>query len=200
MTTGQTFRCLLCHSFTNSKNGMRRHLRNSQKRTDLLNEELSYTCKICGQLFWSIAERTKHISVNHPAASATLEKCFLCLHISPNRHALRRHFQRMHPNQPFFENVSFKCADCGLLFPQRQLLVSHVRAEHPKAVSFQFAHCLTQLKNRRSLEAHIGQHRKCVMFIVEMQACWALGRGHLDLAAKAILNGYDKCCGLEVKA
>jgi len=73
-TTGPTFRCPLCPSVTNSKNGMRRHLRNSHKRTDLLNEELSYKCKICGELFWSIAERTKHISGNHPAASATLEK------------------------------------------------------------------------------------------------------------------------------
>ena len=27
----------------------------SHKRTDLLNEELSYKCKICGELFWSIA-------------------------------------------------------------------------------------------------------------------------------------------------
>ena len=158
-TTGPTFRCPLCPSVTNSKNGMRRHLRNSHKRTDLLNEELSYKCKHCGDLFWSIAERTKHISGNHPDASAALEKCFLCLHISPNRHALRRHFQRMHPNQPLFESVSFKCADCGLLFPQRQLLASHVRAEHPKAVSFQCAHCPTQLKNKKSLEAHIGQHR-----------------------------------------
>ena len=40
-TSGITFRCPLCTSVTNSKNGMRRHLRNSHKRTDLLNEELS---------------------------------------------------------------------------------------------------------------------------------------------------------------
>merc|ERR1712012_1494173 len=49
-TTGPTFRCPLCPSVTNSKNGMRRHLRNSHKRTDLLNEELSYKCKHCGDL------------------------------------------------------------------------------------------------------------------------------------------------------
>ena len=161
-TSGQTFRCPLCTSVTNSKNGMRRHLRNSHKRTDLLNEELSYKCKICNELFWSIAERTVHIAENHKEASENLEKCFICFHISPNRHALRRHFQRMHPNEPLFENVSFKCGDCGLLYPQRQLLSSHVKSEHPKAITYQCAYCPQQLKNKKSLQSHINQHKKTI--------------------------------------
>eukprot|EP00090_Calanus_glacialis_P009775 TRINITY_DN18185_c0_g1_i1.p1 TRINITY_DN18185_c0_g1~~TRINITY_DN18185_c0_g1_i1.p1 ORF type:complete len:1354 (+),score=313.68 TRINITY_DN18185_c0_g1_i1:64-4125(+) len=159
-TSGQTFRCPLCTSVTNSKNGMRRHLRNSHKRTDLLNDELSYKCKICNKLFWSIAERTVHIAENHKEASENLEKCFICFHISPNRHALRRHFQRMHPKEPLFENVSFKCGDCGLLYPQRQLLSTHIKAEHPKAITYQCAYCPQQLKNKKSLQSHVNQHKK----------------------------------------
>ena len=62
--------------------------RNSHKKT-LLNEELSYKCAICGDLFWSIAERTVHIAETHKEASESLEKCHICGHISPNRHALR---------------------------------------------------------------------------------------------------------------
>jgi len=161
-TSGQTFRCPICTSVTNSKNGMRRHLRNSHKRTDLLNEELSYKCKICNQLFWSIAERTEHIAESHKEASENLEKCFICFHISPNRHALRRHFQRMHPNEPLFENVSFKCGDCGLLYPQRQLLSTHIKAEHPKAITYQCAYCPQQLKNKKSLQTHVNQHKKTI--------------------------------------
>jgi len=159
-TSGQTFRCPLCPSVTNSKNGMRRHLRNSHKRTDLLNEELSYKCKVCNKLFWSISDRTKHIADNHKEESENLEKCFICLHISPNKHALRRHFQRMHPNEPLFENVSFKCRDCGLLYPQRQLLSNHIKTEHPKAITYQCASCPEQHKTRKALQSHVNQHKK----------------------------------------
>ena len=159
-TSGQTFRCPLCPSVTNSKNGMRRHLRNSHKRTDLLNEELSYKCKVCHKLFWSIYDRTKHIADNHREESENLEKCFICQHISPNKHALRRHFQRMHPNEPLFESVSFKCSDCGLLFPQRQLLTNHIKVEHQKAITYQCAYCPEQLENKKALQSHVNQHKK----------------------------------------
>ena len=63
-------------------------IRNSHKKT-LLNEELSYKCGVCGELFWSIHERTVHISQTHKEESGNLSKCKVCDHISPNRHALR---------------------------------------------------------------------------------------------------------------
>lgn len=159
---------------------MRRHLRNSHKRTDLLNDELSYKCKICNKLFWSIAERTVHIAENHKEASENLEKCFICFHISPNRHALRRHFQRMHPKEPLFENVSFKCGDCGLLYPQRQLLSTHIKAEHPKAITYQCAYCPQQRKNKKSQQSYVNQHKKanrcCILYLFHHLQWLELGR------------------------
>ena len=99
---------------------------------------------------------------NHKESSESLEKCFICFHISPNRHAFRRHFQRMHPNEPLFVNVSFKCGDCGLLFPQRHLLSNHIKANHPKAVTYQCAYCPEQLKNKKSLQSHVNHHKQTI--------------------------------------
>ena len=147
-TSGLTFRCPLCPSVTNSKNGMRRHLRNSHKKT-LLNEELSYKCSLCGDLFWSIAERTLHIAENHKEASEQLEKCHICGHISPNRHALKRHFQRMHPTQPMLDNIDYKCEECDKVFQQKIQLTNHVKSEHcPKSVTYQCTFCPSQFTNK----------------------------------------------------
>ena len=138
----------LCPSVTNSKNGMRRHLRNSHKKC-LLNEELSYKCNLCGDLFWSIAERTVHIAENHKEASEQLEKCQICGHISPNRHALRRHFQRMHPNEPQLENIDYKCEECQQVFQQKIQLTNHVKSEHcPQSVTYQCTFCPSQFTNK----------------------------------------------------
>ena len=155
-TSGLTFRCPLCPSVTNSKNGMRRHLRNSHKKC-LLNEELSYKCSLCGDLFWSIAERTVHIAENHKEASEQLEKCQVCGHISPNRHALRRHFQRMHPSEPLLENIDYKCEECQQVFQQKIQLTNHVKAEHcPKSVTYQCTSCPRQFTNKVSPVHYAG--------------------------------------------
>jgi len=159
-TSGDTFRCPFCPSVTNSKNGMRRHLRNSHKTTEYINDELSYKCKFCEEMFWSVSERTKHVADKHKEANGDLEKCFVCFHISPNRHALRRHFQRMHPQEPLFENVSFKCGDCGLLFPQRPMLTAHIKETHPKAVAFQCAYCPQQFRSKKSMAGHVNKHKR----------------------------------------
>ena len=148
-TSGLTFRCPMCPSVTNSKNGMRRHLRNSHKKC-LLNEELSYKCSLCGDLFWSIAERTVHIAENHKEASEQLEKCQICGHISPNRHALRRHFQRMHPNEPQLENIDYKCEECQLVFQQKIQLTNHVKSEHCPRSVYQCTSCPCQFTNKVS--------------------------------------------------
>ena len=60
---------------------------------------------------------------------------------------------------PLFESASLKCADCRLLFPQRQLLANHVRRKHPKAVTYQCTHCPSKFETKKSLQAHIGQYR-----------------------------------------
>ena len=136
------------------------YFRNSHKKT-LLNEELSYKCSVCNELFWSIAERSVHIAENHKEASENLEKCQICAHISPNRHALRRHFQRMHPNETLVDNMEFKCDECGEIFQQKSQLTSHVKLEHcPKTSVYQCTICSDQFTNKKSLSKHMMEHKK----------------------------------------
>ena len=148
-TSGTTFRCPLCPSVTNSKNGMRRHLRNTHKKT-LLNEELSYKCNVCGELFWSVAERTVHIAQSHKEEGENMSKCHICQHISPNRHALRRHFQRMHPNEPLMsESSEWKCDQCGKVFAQKVQLSNHAKTEHSlEKTTYQCSTCTKQFNNK----------------------------------------------------
>jgi uncharacterized C2H2 Zn-finger protein len=37
----------------------------------------------------------------------------------------------MHPDEKLFENVSFKCPECGELFQKQKEMYNHVKENHP---------------------------------------------------------------------
>ena len=117
-TSGLTFRCPLCTSVTNSKNGMRRHLRNSHKRTDLLNEELSYKCRMCEKLFWTISERTVHIAENHKEASEILKNALFVSTYHPTDMLLGDTFKECIPMSLCFKMFPSSAEIVGYCFPK----------------------------------------------------------------------------------
>lgn len=63
-------------------------------------EELSFKCKKCGEMFFSNNDRMFHMIEKHKECQ-DIVTCHMCVHIAPNKHALRRHFLRMHPRNEF---------------------------------------------------------------------------------------------------
>ena len=61
----------------------------------------------------------------------------------------RRHFQRMHPNEPLLDVAEYKCEECGSVFQQRSLLTAHVKLQHcPKSTMYQCSSCASQFTNK----------------------------------------------------
>lgn len=153
-TTGVKFTCPLCPSVTNSKNGMRRHLKNTHKETGRIEEELSFKCKRCGEMFFSNTDRMVHMMEMHKECQ-DIVTCHICAHIAPNKHALRRHFLRMHPSEPIFDKISYDCEHCGVLFSHKLQLSSHMKEHHPPKRKVQECDlCHLVLSSQRALRMH----------------------------------------------
>ena len=105
----------------------------------------------------------------------------------------RRHFQRMHPNEPLLEVAEYKCEECGSVFQQRSHLTAHVKLQHcPKSTMYQCSSCASQFTNKVCT--------LCLMFCyyiiihrsrtVHSAYCKAQAKDRLGKVAEKIFKGH----------
>ncbi|XP_071744645.1 uncharacterized protein [Lepeophtheirus salmonis] len=153
--SGKNYRCDFCPTMTNSLESMKKHLLKIHKSSILMSEEYSLKCNYCSENFWSLGERHAHMNKKHPDSKIDGDfKCKICKHVSPNKNALRRHFQRMHPAEPLRSNVSYKCDICQILFQWKSQLHDHVKEKHKDQEENGCNVCKLKFKSVKALKNH----------------------------------------------
>ena len=78
--------------------------------------------------------------------------------------ALKRHFQRCHPDVALTEDLCWKCDSCPESFPVKYQLMRHVKEMHPpekvKESGVQCTQCPKQFKSRSALDKHVESSHK----------------------------------------
>ncbi|KAM7341945.1 uncharacterized protein ACRADG_009538 [Cochliomyia hominivorax] len=139
--------CDICGKSIRSKDVFERHMLQHQGKAAPIE-----TCDICGLILTDRKALKRHKDMIHPEGGKQEYTCTICLKISPNLRAHKRHVQYKH-----IMCYDHKCTICGKAFKKAQTLREHM-ASHTGTVLYTCPWCPKTFNSN----ANMHNHRKKV--------------------------------------
>ena len=167
--------CPSCSFECTSKRGMVQHFNTSSdclRDPDKAVAALALDCRVCGENFWTVEERSNHEVSEHPERAAHLMlKCYVCSDCFSSKVCLKKHMRVYHSKkEQFVGNVGFRCRLCYLTFPSLKLVQEHFQEFHPSVLVFRCQKCSLILKTKKTFLVHL-KSTKCGSVRQECTVC-----------------------------
>ena len=128
-----------------------------------INNRKKPTCKKCGKKYKTKTTLLRHVREVHNEMSK--HHCPYCDLISTRKDSVNVHITRAHPHRALLgdarkENADqaliYKrmCSTCSKMFPNENLLKSHIKQVHDKKPAFKCRHCDKMFEYQSRYEAH----------------------------------------------
>ncbi|XP_061725848.1 zinc finger and BTB domain-containing protein 41-like isoform X8 [Cydia pomonella] len=172
------FTCNVCGKSFHRKNALATHFNDYHK-------EGGYPCDICGVVCTTAARRYNHKKNYHLIDHL---KCPYCPEISKSKYYKNLHLATVHG----VEKCRSECPHCQKLFPQKGIMLAHVRRVHYKERNVECEICSYKFFNKAHLDAHMVKHTGGQMYTCDVCGKAYLRKSTLKAHLKRHVGGRVK--------